>query len=132
MRLLPRGPHLQFYLLEDSSSISAHACCPYPSLYLTLVLRGDALRQPALHPQNSPVMRCHSIYCNIIPYLVLLVPQVLEAMPQGGLPFISKTAYIVIRGAVSAGRQELAEMYAARMMVGPQCVTGVCKQSADR
>ena len=43
--------------------------------------------------------------------------QVLEAMPQGGLPYTPKTAYIVIRGAVNSGRQELAEMYAARMMV---------------
>ncbi|KAF5835068.1 hypothetical protein DUNSADRAFT_7918 [Dunaliella salina] len=42
--------------------------------------------------------------------------QVLEAMPQGGLPFNPKTAYIIIRGAVNAGRQELAEAYAARMM----------------
>ncbi len=38
-------------------------------------------------------------------------------MPQGGLPFNPKTAYVVIRGAVNAGRQEVAEMYAARMMV---------------
>jgi len=42
--------------------------------------------------------------------------QVLEAMPQGGLPFNPKTAYVIIRGAVNAGRQELAEAYAARMM----------------
>lgn len=37
------------------------------------------------------------------------VQQVLDAMPSGGLPPITKTAYIAIRGAVNAGLQEEAD-----------------------
>ncbi len=40
------------------------------------------------------------------------VDQVLEAMRDSGLPFTTRTAYVAIRGAVNAGRQEAAEAYA--------------------
>lgn len=42
----------------------------------------------------------------------------LAAMGPGGLPFTTKTAYIVIRGAVNSGRLQLAEQCAAMFQVG--------------
>jgi hypothetical protein len=43
--------------------------------------------------------------------------QVLAAMPAGGLPYNTKTAYIVVRGAVNSGRQESAEILADMFQV---------------
>lgn len=43
-------------------------------------------------------------------------PQVLGAMPLGGLPYTHVTAYIVIRTAVNVGAQDKAEYYASAMV----------------
>jgi hypothetical protein len=44
--------------------------------------------------------------------------EVLAAMPAGGLPITTRTAYIAIRAAVNAGRQATADAYASYFQVG--------------
>ncbi len=63
---------------------------------------------------RKPLCCLHAVVPHLPP---AQVEQVLAAMGPGGLPFTTKTAYIVIRGAVDSGRQQLAEQCAAMFQV---------------